>query len=172
MPGARRGRLGADRRAGARMRGPAGARVVTGIRKVLVVGGGTAGWMTAAFLSQALGKHVAIQLVESDAISTIGVGEATIPPIIDFNNALGIDEDEFVRATQATFKLGVQFRNWFAKGDQYTHGFGSMGRDTGTVAFYHYWLKMFQAGRVGRIDDYSLNLLACEKNKFLRGTDK
>ena len=145
---------------------------MTGIRKVLVVGGGTAGWMTAAFLSQALGKHVSIQLVESDAISTIGVGEATIPPIIDFNNALGIDEDDFVKATQATFKLGVQFRNWGAKGEQYTHGFGSMGRDTGTVAFYHYWLKMFQAGKVDRMDDYSLNLLACEKNKFLRGTDK
>lgn len=142
------------------------------IRKVLIVGGGTAGWMTAAFLSQALGKDITIQLVESDAISTIGVGEATIPPINNFNSALGIDEDEFVKATQATFKLGVQFRNWGAIGDEYTHGFGSIGHTTGVVDFHHYWLKMFQAGKVDRIDDYSINLLACEKNKFMRATDQ
>lgn len=142
------------------------------IHKVLIVGGGTAGWMTAAFLSQALGKNVAIQLIESDEISTIGVGEATIPPINNFNAALGIDEDEFVKATQATFKLGVQFRNWGAIGDQYTHGFGTIGHVTGVVDFHHYWLKMFQAGKVDRIDDYSINLLACEKNKFMRATDE
>jgi tryptophan halogenase len=142
------------------------------IRKVLIVGGGTAGWMSAAFLSQALGKNVQIQLIESDEISTIGVGEATIPPINNFNRALGIDENEFIKATQATFKLGVQFRNWGALGDQYTHGFGAMGHNTGVVDFQHFWLKMFQAGKVERIDDYSLNLLACEHNKFIRATDK
>jgi tryptophan halogenase len=142
------------------------------IDTVLIVGGGTAGWMTAAFLSQALGRNVNIQLIESDAISTIGVGEATIPPINNFNAALGIDEDEFVKATQATFKLGVQFRDWSTKGAQYTHGFGVMGHNTGLLDFHHYWLKMFQAGKVDRIDDYSLNLLACEHNKFLRATDK
>lgn len=144
----------------------------TCIHKVLIVGGGTAGWMTAAFLSQALGKNIAVQLIESDEISTIGVGEATIPPINNFNAALGIDEDEFVKATQATFKLGVQFRNWGAIGDQYTHGFGTIGHVTGVVDFHHYWLKMFQAGKVDRIDDYSINLLACEKNKFMRATDE
>jgi tryptophan halogenase len=142
------------------------------IRKVLIVGGGTAGWMSAEFLSQALGKNVQIQLIESDEISTIGVGEATIPPINNFNRALGIDENEFIKATQATFKLGVQFRNWGALGDQYTHGFGAMGHNTGVVDFQHFWLKMFQAGKVERIDDYSLNLLACEHNKFIRATDK
>jgi tryptophan halogenase len=138
------------------------------IESVLIVGGGTSGWMTAAFLTQALGKHIRIRLIESDEISTIGVGEATIPPIINFNTALGIDENEFIRATQATFKLGIQFRNWGALGDEYVHGFGMMGHATGVVDFHHYWLKMYQAGLVDRIDDYSINLLACEKNKFLR----
>ena len=130
------------------------------INKVLIVGGGTAGWMTAAFLSQALGKACRLQLIESDEISTIGVGEATIPPIINFNTALGIDENEFIKATQATYKLGIQFRNWGSVGAQYTHGFGSMGHNTGLIEFYHYWLKMHQAGKVDRIDDYSINLLA------------
>ena len=138
----------------------------------MIVGGGTAGWMTAAFLSQALGKGIRIELVESDEISTVGVGEATIPPITKFNAALGIDEDEFVKATQASFKLGIQFRNWGGIGDSYIHGFGTMGHNTGVVDFHHYWLKLFQAGKVERADDYSLNLLACEQNKFMRATDK
>lgn len=142
------------------------------IRKVLIVGGGTAGWMTAAFLSQALGENIRIELIESDQISTIGVGEATIPPINNFNAALGIDENEFVKATQATFKLGIEFRNWGELGERYIHGFGTIGQITGIVDFQHYWLKMFQAGKVDRIDDYSINLLACEKNKFMRASDK
>lgn len=139
-----------------------------GIQNVLIVGGGTAGWMAAAFLSQALGKKVRLQLVESDEISTVGVGEATIPPIINFNSALGIDENDFIKATQATFKLGIQFKNWGALGDSYIHGFGNMGHSTGLIDFHHYWLKMHQAGKAERIEDYSINLLACEKNKFLR----
>jgi tryptophan halogenase len=138
------------------------------IETVIIVGGGTAGWMSAAFLTQAIGKRIRIVVIESDEISTIGVGEATIPPINNFNTALGIDEDEFVKATQATFKLGIQFRNWGTLGHEYIHGFGTMGHPTGVVDFHHYWLKMHQAGRVDRITDYSLNLLACEKNKFLR----
>jgi len=142
------------------------------VKRVLIVGGGTAGWMAASFLSQALGKGIRIEVVESDEISTVGVGEATIPPINNFNTALGIDEDEFVKATQASFKLGIQFKNWGALGDTYIHGFGSMGHTTGVVDFHHYWLKMFQEGKVDRTDDYSINLLACEKNKFLRATDK
>ena len=144
----------------------------TSIQKVLIVGGGTAGWMTAAFLSQALGRHVRIELIESDEISTIGVGEATIPPINNFNKALGLDEDEFVRATQATFKLGIEFYNWGTVGNHYIHGFGTMGHSTGVVDFHHFWLKMYQAGKVQRLNDYSINLLACEKNKFMRATDE
>jgi tryptophan 7-halogenase len=142
------------------------------IERVVVVGGGSAGWMTAAFLSQALGGRIAIELVESDDIGIVGVGEATIPPIRNFNTALGIDEDEFVRATQASFKLGIQFRDWGWLGNEYVHGFGTMGHSTGVVDFHHFWLKMHQAGEVDRIDDYSINLLACEHNKFMRATDQ
>ena len=138
------------------------------LKKVLIVGGGTSGWMTAAVLLHSLGRGYQIQLIESDEIGTVGVGEATIPSIIKFNQLIGIDEDDFMRRTQATFKLGIQFRNWGAVGDSYIHGFGSMGRKTGLVDFHHYWLKAQQAGRVDRLDDYSINLLACEKNRFMR----
>jgi tryptophan 7-halogenase len=143
-----------------------------GINKVLIVGGGTAGWMAASYLSQALGKHIAIQLIESDEISTVGVGEATIPPIINYNRTLGLDENEFIKATQATFKLGIQFRNWGGLGQSYIHGFGSMGHNTGLLDFYHYWLKMHQAGKADRIEAYSINLLACERNKFRRASSE
>ncbi len=142
------------------------------IKKVVIVGGGTAGWMTASFLSQALPKDVQINLIESDEISTIGVGEATIPPIINFNLALGLDENTFIKDTQATFKLGIQFKNWGKLGDSYLHGFGSMGHSTGLIDFHQYWLKMHQAGKADRIEDYSINLLACEKNKFRRATNE
>jgi tryptophan 7-halogenase len=138
------------------------------LKKVLIVGGGTAGWMSAAVLLHSLGARYQIQLIESDEISTVGVGEATIPSIMKFNALIGIDENEFMRQTQASFKLGIQFKNWGAKGDSYIHGFGSMGRKTGLVDFLHYWLKAYQAGRVARLDDYSINLLACEHNKFMR----
>jgi tryptophan halogenase len=134
----------------------------------MIVGGGTAGWMSAAVLLHTLGKHYQIQLIESDEISTVGVGEATIPSIISFNALIGIDENEFMRETQATFKLGIEFKNWGRQGDSYIHGFGSMGFDTGLVNFHHYWLKMHQAGLADRLDDYSVNLLACEHNKFTR----
>jgi tryptophan halogenase len=138
------------------------------LKKVLIVGGGTSGWMSAAVLLHSLGKNYEIQLIESDEISTVGVGEATIPSIIKFNALIGIDEDEFMRQTQATFKLGIQFKNWGGLKESYIHGFGSMGRKTGLVDFHHYWLKSHQAGKAKRFDDYSINLLACEHNKFSR----
>ena len=109
------------------------------VQRVLIVGGGTAGWMAASFLSQAVGRNVRLQLVESEEIGIVGVGEATIPPINNFNTALGIDEDEFVRQTQATFKLGIHFCNWGRLGHEYIHGFGTMGHTTGLVDFQHYW---------------------------------
>ncbi len=141
------------------------------VKKVLIVGGGTAGWMAASVLLRTGGRRFQIELVESDDIGTVGVGEATIPSILEFNELLGINENSFVRHTQATFKLGIQFRNWGAVGDEYIHGFGQLGRDTQLVEFYQYWLKMHQAGRAGRMDDYSINLLACAHNRFTRSSN-
>ena len=111
------------------------------IRNIVIVGGGTAGWMVATAFSKMLPKSCQVRLVESDQISTIGVGEATIPSIRAFNQMLNLDEDEFVRQTQATFKLGIEFVNWGKPGDSYIHGFGQIGRDQNTAKFYQYWLK-------------------------------
>ena len=135
---------------------------------VVIVGGGTSGWMTAAALSKVLrGKHD-IRLVESDEIGTIGVGEATIPMIAQFNRVLEIDEDEFMRATQATFKLGIEFVNWGRIGDRYIHGFGDFGKPLWSVDFHQYWLKRHLAGQDDDLERYSINTLACRQGKFLR----
>lgn len=138
------------------------------LKKILIIGGGTAGWVSAATLLIAGSRKYEIQLIESDEISTVGVGEATIPSILTFNTLLGLNEDEFVRQTQATFKLGIEFRNWGQLGDNYIHSFGTMGRDMDLVDFHQYWLKMHLAGQAGRLDDYCINLLACEQNRFTR----
>ena len=138
------------------------------LKKVMIVGGGTAGWMTAAVLAKGTDRSLDIHLIESDEIGIVGVGEATIPTISGYNRALEIDEDEFCKATQASFKLGIEFHNWGALGDRYIHGFGKMGAHAGLIDFQHYWLKAFQAGKTKPIEEYSVNLLACEKNKFLR----
>ena len=138
------------------------------LRRIVIVGGGTAGWMTAAAFSSLMGGHYQIRLIESDEISTIGVGEATIPLIKDFNLALGIDENEFLRATQGTYKLGIEFVNWGKIGDSYIHGFGKIGHDLGPIACYQYWLKMHQAGEASDLGDYSINTLAPRHSKYLR----
>jgi len=105
------------------------------IKQIVIVGGGTAGWMSAAALSELLPVGYSYRLIESDQISTIGVGEATIPSIRNFNLHLGINENEFLRATQGTFKLGIDFVNWGQQGNAYFHGFGSVGRDQPTANF-------------------------------------
>lgn len=138
------------------------------LRNIVIVGGGTAGWMTAAALSNQLKHQCQIRLVESDEIGIIGVGEATIPHIATFNRILGIDEDEFLRATQGTFKLGIEFVNWGAIGDRYIHGFGKLGPDLDGLSFHHYWLRMAQEGEVRDLGPYSINTVAPLHAKFMR----
>jgi tryptophan halogenase len=139
------------------------------IRTVVVVGGGSAGWMAAAALAKHLGGDCTIRLVESEDIGTVGVGEATVPHIRTFNSALGLDEADFVRNTQGTFKLGIQFLDWARIGDRYFHGFGSVGLDLGPVQFHHYWLRARRAGRAGEIGEYALQTAAAEQGRFLPG---
>jgi tryptophan 7-halogenase len=142
------------------------------INKIVIVGGGTAGWMTAAAFSKYFkNQFCEIYLVESEDIGTIGVGEATIPQIQIFNRSLGIDEDDFIRKTQGSFKLGIEFVNWGKIGESYIHAFGGVGRDMDAIPFYHYWLKLNKQGRSSDIGEYCFNTLASRKNKFMRSID-
>jgi len=138
------------------------------LHNIVIVGGGTAGWMTAAAFSKALGPAYSIRLIESDEIGIIGVGEASIPNLTEFNRALGIDEDEFLLATRGTFKMGIEFVNWGAQGDRYTHGFGKVGQMADTVPFHHFWLRMAQQGKSGPLGDYSINTVAPSQARFMR----
>ncbi|HCF25114.1 MULTISPECIES: tryptophan halogenase family protein [unclassified Novosphingobium] len=134
--------------------------------RVVIAGGGTAGWMAAAALSNTLGSVIDLTLVESDAIGTIGVGESTIPPLLLFNRLLGIGEAEFMRATQATFKLGIKFENWKDVGESYFHSFGAAGKDHWSAGFQHFWLRGLQHGHAHSYDDYCLELKAALEGKF------
>jgi tryptophan 7-halogenase len=142
------------------------------IRKIVIVGGGTAGWMTAAAMAKLLGRDFAdITLVESDDIGIVGVGEATIPQIGIYNRMLGLDEDEFVRKTQGSFKLGIQFVDWGRKGHTYFHPFGPFGVDMEGVSFHAYWQRLHLAGDPHRLEDYSLQAVAAAENRFMRAID-
>ncbi|MEP0391795.1 MAG: tryptophan halogenase family protein [Erythrobacter sp.] len=142
------------------------------IENVVVVGGGTAGWMTAAGLASMLGSTgLSVTLVESEAIGIVGVGEATLPHIKFFNDTIGVDEAEFMRATNATFKLGIEFVNWGRKGDSYIHPFGEFGLPNEGVAFHQYWRKFADAPGVGPLEDYSLPVVACRGAKFQPPSD-
>ena len=140
------------------------------ISNITVVGGGSAGWMAAAALATYLGKGATIRLIESEEIGIVGVGEASVPHIRTFNSQwLGIDETEFVKRTQATAKLGIQFNDWGRIGDSYFHGFGAIGRSLGPLPFHQFWLKLCLSGRAGPIGDYSAQTVMGPRGKFAPG---
>src|SRR4051812_8873777 len=117
------------------------------IRSIVIAGGGTAGWMTAAALARVMGPRLTITLVESTEIGLIGVGAATIPALAAFNRLIKIDEEDFMRNTQGTFKLGIEFVDWWQKGASYMPAFGPVGRDLAYVPFHQYFFK--EAGLPG-----------------------
>lgn len=148
---------------------PAAALSDKSIRSIVIVGGGTAGWMTAASLARMLKRlGTRIRLIESERIGTVGVGEATIPPIMDFIRALGIDENDLIRQTQATYKLAIQFRDWTRLGHSYMHPFGQTGFDIGPVAFSSSWLKLMRSGNAAALEEYSLMATAAQRGRFMR----
>jgi tryptophan 7-halogenase len=136
------------------------------VQKVVIAGGGTAGWVAAAALSKQLGKLIDVVLVESDQIGTVGVGEATIPPMRVFHSLLGIDEQEFMRATEAVFKLGISFKNWGQIGDHYIHPFGTTGQGSFLADFQHFWLHGKSKGIDAEFGEYSFEIQAAKANKF------
>jgi len=142
------------------------------IKRILIVGGGTAGWMTAALLGKLFQGLYEITLIESEEIGTVGVGEATIPAIKKYNELLEIDENDFVRRTQGSFKLGIEFVDWTRLGDAYFHSFGVIGQDLGWLRCHQYWLKMRPQGRAADFSAYSINSAAARANKFLRADPK
>ncbi|MGV8836134.1 tryptophan halogenase family protein [Cellvibrio sp.] len=140
--------------------------IASTIKKIVIVGGGTAGWMAAATFARTLDNSISIQLIESDDIGTVGVGEATIPQIQLFNGLLGLDENDFLRNTQGTIKLGIQFNHWGTIDSSYLHAFSGIGIDLGMLDFYHYWLRSQAEGGDSSLWDYSLNATAAQQNRF------
>ncbi|MBL8275609.1 MAG: tryptophan 7-halogenase [Pelomonas sp.] len=136
------------------------------VRRVVIAGGGTAGWMVAAGLSKCLGQQLDIRLVESEEIGTVGVGEATIPTLHLLHEVLDLDEKDFIQATQATFKLGISFENWRNVNEHYFHSFGRTGKGHWTAGFHHFWLEGRQRGLASDYGDYCLELRAALDNRF------
>jgi len=136
------------------------------IRRLAIVGGGSAGWMAAAALASALGGGRKIELVESDEIGIVGVGEATIPPIKLFNQTLGLDENTFLAATQGSFKLGIEFVDWGRRDHRYFHPFGTYGADFDRVPLHQWWLRERARGDRRPLDDYSMAWGAAKRNRF------
>ena len=142
------------------------------IKRILIVGGGTAGWMTAALLGKLFQGLYEITLIESEEIGTVGVGEATIPAIKKYNELLELDENDFIRRTQGSFKLGIEFVDWAHRGEAYFHSFGVIGQDLGWLRCPQYWLKMRAQGRAADFSAYSINSAAARANKFMRADPK
>jgi len=145
---------------------------MTSPRRIVVAGGGTAGWMAAAAIARTMGRTVDVTLIESDTIGTIGVGESTIPPLQVFNRLLGINEADFMRATSATFKLGILFDNWKEQGHRYFHSFGFTGKDHWSAGFQHFWLYGQTKGHDQSYDDYCLEVIAALQSKFAHLPDE
>ena len=143
------------------------------IKRIVIVGGGTAGWMAAASLSHYL-KHrdIQIHLVESSEIGTVGVGEATLPGIRDFNNSLGIDEIDFIKKTQATFKLGIEFNDWKTLGSHFFHPFASYGMPIEDLDFYQVWQGLFKQQKAQPLIHYCLPSMLAKHNKFAQPNPK
>ncbi|MFZ9395176.1 MAG: tryptophan halogenase family protein [Erythrobacter sp.] len=142
------------------------------VERIVIVGGGTAGWMAGAVLSRLkAGRPVEITLVESEMIGTVGVGEATIPPFVEFNQLLEIDERELLAEVQGTFKLGIQFVNWGKQGDSYIHPFGAYGYAMGGVSFHHVWHWLRQSGDKRPLQVFNLETMAAYFGKFSRTED-
>ncbi|MBJ7498886.1 MAG: tryptophan 7-halogenase [Sphingopyxis sp.] len=136
--------------------------------ELVIVGGGTAGWMCAAACAAKLDPvHFRVRLVESEEIGTVGVGEATLPQMKDFNDFLGLDEAEFMKATQASFKLGIEFVNWGREGDRYIHPFGTFGRPIGEADFFSYWIRAHRAGTAAPLFDYCFPIVTARQNRFM-----
>ena len=138
----------------------------TKIHRVVIAGGGTAGWMAAASLAKLLGRTLDITLVESDEIGTVGVGEATIPTLLTLHELLKIKEQDFLRAVQGTFKLGISFENWRDLGEDYIHSFGWTGQDSWAAGFQHFWLKGRKMGISRDFGEYCKEWLAAKRNRF------
>lgn len=136
------------------------------VEKLVIVGGGTAGWMAATAFSKLLGKSVKVTLIESDEIGTVGVGEATVPPLILFNRYLGINEQEFLSFVKGSIKLGISFENWKSVNDQYIHPFGVTGKDTWAASFQHFWRRGLDLGVNYPLSDYSVEYEAALQGKF------
>lgn len=139
--------------------------------RVVIAGGGTAGWMAAAVLTRQLGALADITLVESEEIGTIGVGESTIPTIRSFHALLGLDEQAFMKATGAVFKLGISFENWSREGERYVHSFGDVGKSTWMGDFQHFWLDARRRGVAGDLGEYCFEHQAGEAGKFETGPE-
>jgi tryptophan halogenase len=142
------------------------------LKSIVIIGGGTAGWMTAAALARVLDTSAcSIRLIESEDSGTAGLDEATVPATHEFNRRFGIDERELMRATNATFKLGTEFEDWHAIGDRYMRPFGRFGQDTNGVGFHHYWLKQRLAGDATPFEEFALPCVAAKKGRFKRPLD-
>jgi len=138
------------------------------MKKIVIVGGGTAGWMAAAAFSKSFGQTLSIKLIESDEIGTVGVGEATIPPIRNFHLLLELSEADFMRAVNGTYKLGIEFENWGNLGERYFHPFSGHGVDTWAAQFHHYWRRAREQGDDVPLDTFSLEAMMARAGRFGR----